>query len=327
VYADVHNICLTYTPAHAWCSTTPMNACRLSAKMHMDSYIYIHIYIYTCTHVHIHTHTCIHIYIYTYTYKYTYIYTWIHIHIHTHIYVHIYVYIYIFICTYIYIYLYIYRICTSCIEREANVYTDVHNICLMYISAHAWCSTTPVNACRLSAKMHMDSCMCTCANCAAASLSWKLLRTYLESCANIVQAVVYHPPSYRSRAGPPSSARPPSCRPPAARCSTLLASKNSSKSTLAHDAVAAAVLHKHHPIICVGVGLIQFVYGSRSHLANGSYPSQKCVFAIFARVWVTINRLIAKTKQAAIAALMSSGIQAEERWWHEAEFSIHRQQS
>jgi len=37
--------------------------------------------------------------------------------------------------------------------------------------------------------------------------------------------------------------------------------------------------------------------------------------------------LIAKTKQAAIAALMSSGIQAEERWWNEAEFSIHRRQS
>jgi len=32
------------------------------------------------------------------------------------------------------------------------------------------------------------------------------------------------------------------------------------------------------------------------------------------------NRLIAKTKQAAIAELMSSGIQAEERWWNEAEF-------
>jgi len=29
---------------------------------------------------------------------------------------------------------------------------------------------------------------------------------------------------------------------------------------LAHDAVAAAVLHKHHPIIRVGAGLIQFVY-------------------------------------------------------------------
>ena len=32
-------------------------------------------------------------------------------------------------------------------------------------------------------------------------------------------------------------------------------------------------------------------------------------------------------KQAAIAVLMSSGIQAEERWWDEAEFAIHRRQS
>ena len=41
-------------------------------------------------------------------------------------------------------------------------------------------------------------------------------------------------------------------------------SRNPSKSTLAHDAVGTAVLHKHHPIIRVGAGLIQFVY--RSHL-------------------------------------------------------------
>jgi len=37
--------------------------------------------------------------------------------------------------------------------------------------------------------------------------------------------------------------------------------------------------------------------------------------------------LIAKTKQAGIAALMSSGVQAEEGWWNEAEFSIHTLQS
>ena len=52
-----------------------------------------------------------------------------------------------------------YRICTSCSKREANVYADVYNICLTYTPAHAWCSTTPVNAFILSAKMHMDSCM------------------------------------------------------------------------------------------------------------------------------------------------------------------------
>jgi len=104
-------------------------------------------------------------------------------------------------------------------------------------------------------------------NGAAASLPWKLLRTYHESCANIVQAVVCRPPP----ADNPS--------PDAARF------KNPSKSTLAHDAVAAAVLHKHHPIIPVGAGLIQFVYGSRSLLANGGYPSEKCISAIFARVF------------------------------------------
>jgi len=52
-----------------------------------------------------------------------------------------------------------YRICTSCSERGPNVYADVHNICVTYTPAHAWSSTTPVNACRLSAKMHIDSCM------------------------------------------------------------------------------------------------------------------------------------------------------------------------
>jgi len=44
-------------------------------------------------------------------------------------------------------------------------------------------------------------------------------------------------------------------------------SRNPSKSTLAHDAVAAAMSHKHHSIIRVGAGLIQFVYGSHSRLA------------------------------------------------------------
>jgi len=55
------------------------------------------------------------------------------------------------------------RICTSCSESEANAYADVYNICLTYTPAYAWCSTTPVNACILSAKMHMNSCMRACA--------------------------------------------------------------------------------------------------------------------------------------------------------------------
>jgi len=92
---------------------------------------------------------------------------------------------------------------------------------------------------------------------AAASLPWKLLRTYFESCANIVQAVV------SARPPAPSSSRPPSCWPVA----RLVRIRNPSEFTLAHDAVAAVVLHKHHLIIRVGSGLIQFVYGSHSRMA------------------------------------------------------------
>jgi len=48
----------------------------------------------------------------------------------------------------------------------------------------------------------------------------------------------------------------------------VVRSRNPSKSTLVHDAVATAVLLKHHPSICVGAGLIQFVY--RSHLRSAT---------------------------------------------------------
>jgi len=82
------------------------------------------------------------------------------------------------------------------------------------------------------------------------------LRTSLEFCASIVQAVVCRPflmPLLLSRLNPSPNA---------------VRSRNPSKSTLAHDAVAAAVSHKHHSIIRVGAGLIQFVYGPHSHLAT-----------------------------------------------------------
>ena len=94
--------------------------------------------------------------------------------------------------------------------------------------------------------MHMHTCIyispqlvhAHLCNGAAASLPWKLLRTYLESCANIVQAVVSAlPPA-------PSSSRQPSCW-LVARHVRL---RNPIKSTLAHDEVAAVVLHKHHLI-------------------------------------------------------------------------------
>jgi len=62
-------------------------------------------------------------------------------------------------------------------------------------------------------------------------------------------------------------------------------SRKLSGSTLAHDAVAAAVSHKHHSIIRVGVGLIQFVYSVYSHSKRGyrAHPSKNSIFAIFSR--------------------------------------------
>jgi len=93
-------------------------------------------------------------------------------------------------------------------------------------------------------------------NSAETSLPWKLLRTYLESSVSIVQAVICHtllPPVLLSRPNPlPDAVR----------------SRNPSKSTLAHDVVAAAMSHKHHLIICVGAFLILFVYGSHPGVAT-----------------------------------------------------------
>ena len=101
------------------------------------------------------------------------------------------------------------------------------------------------------------------------SLPWKLLRTYFESCASIVQAVICRlllPHLLLSLPNPSPDA---------------VHSRNSSKSTLAHDAVAAAVSHKNHSIIRVGAGLIQFVYGSYSRLATEVILPHKISFPPF----------------------------------------------
>jgi len=104
-------------------------------------------------------------------------------------------------------------------------------------------------------------------NGAAASLPWKLLRTYLESLARTSCRLLF---TARSAARPPAG----NPLPDAVRF------KNPSKSTLAHDAVAAVLLHKHYPIIRIGAGLIQFVCGSRSRLATG-VTSSKILFPPF----------------------------------------------
>jgi len=65
----------------------------------------------------------------------------------------------------------------------------------------------------------------------------------------------------------------------------VVRSRNPSKSTLAHDAVATAVLHKHHPIICVGAGLIQFVYRSHLRLATEATVKTEIYFRHFSRIF------------------------------------------
>jgi len=43
--------------------------------------------------------------------------------------------------------------------------------------------------------------------------------------------------------------------------------KKLTKFTLAHDAIAAALSHKYHPIIHIGAGSIQLIYGAPQQLA------------------------------------------------------------
>ena len=134
----------------------------------------------------------------------------------------------------------------------------------------------------LRGKLHIHTCIyispqlvhVRLCNGVTASLPWKILRTYLESCANIVQLVVTaHPLA-------PSSSRPPSCW-PVARHVRL---RNPIKSTLTHDAVAAVLLHKHHLIIRNGADLIQFVYGSHSRLAADLTLDKNIFLLPFSRV-------------------------------------------
>ena len=135
-----------------------------------QQHLWMHAYslrkcIWTRIYTYIYTYTHVHIYMYTCIHRH--IYTYIHIHIHIHICMDVYVYTYVYICTYTYMYIYMHM--HTCIDISPQL-------------------------------VHARLC-----NGAAASLPWKLLRTYLESCANIVQAVI------SARPPAPSSSRPPSC--------------------------------------------------------------------------------------------------------------------
>jgi len=62
----------------------------------------------------------------------------------------------------------------------------------------------------------------------------------------------------------------------------------------AHDAVAASVSHKHHSIICVVAGLIQFVYGSHSRLATELILHKIPLPPFFSRAFLYNKRLTLK---------------------------------
>jgi len=120
--------------------------------------------------------------------------------------------------------------------------------------------TTPV-------EMHaysLQKCTCTCA---CAPMQWCRSFFAMKAFANVSWVLCEH------RAG---------CRLPTAliALSTLFA-RNPSKSMLTHIAIAAAMSHKHHSIIRVSAGLIEFVYGSHSKRGPGAHPLQRSVFSIF----------------------------------------------
>jgi len=100
-------------------------------------------------------------------------------------------------------------------------------------------------------------------------------------------------------------------------------SRNPSKSTLAHDAVATVVLHKQYSIISVykhysiirvhkhcsiiraGAGLIQFVYGSHSRLAADLILHRNLFSPFFSRAF-SISTVFAEALQS------GKGMQADD---------------
>ena len=221
-------------------------------------------------HTHIHTHTCIHTYMYTYKYTYTYIHTWIHIHIHTHIPVHIHIY------TYAYAHIYIY-ISTSIayahpVESVKQMCTLMFKTSVYHTHLHMHGSNNTCKCMQTLCKiMHIHSCM-------RAYSTVQQLLCHGSYCDLILSLA-------RTSCRLLFTARPPACPLAGNPLRDTVRSRNPSQSTLAHDAVATAVLHKHHPIIRVGAGLIQFVYRSHLRLAMEVTRNRNAFSPFFPRVY------------------------------------------
>jgi len=138
-------------------------------------------------------------------------------------------------------------------------------------------SSGPPGASHSQQEFHMHPWHTRPCNSAETSLPWKVLRTYFESCASILQAVVCRPllPLLLLSLPTPSP--------------NTVRSRNPSKFMLSHDAVTAAVSQKHHSIICVGAGLIQFVYGSHLRLATELIDQRILFLPWFSRAFLQVT--------------------------------------
>ena len=139
-----------------------------------------------------------------------------------------------------------------CSQHLFNVHTSTCMVLTTPVDMHAYSPQ----------KMHMHSCMC-----AFATVQNLLCHgRYCELIFSLAPALcklsfATHPVSTKSVVD-------------------VVRSKNPSKSILAHDVVASALSHKHHLIIRVGAGLIQFVYGSHSKRGPGAHWLQRSNYSI-----------------------------------------------
>jgi len=168
------------------------------------------------------------------------------------------------------------RMCSPCSERVRKCVCWCPKTCLIYTPTHAWWSKTPLwMHATLSAKVHMHPCMrayatvqkllCELQNCC--KLSWVL-------CQHCAGCRLPHALLLFRRNQSPDAAR----------------SRKSSKSTLAHDAVAAGVAQAsfNHPCRC-RPHPAKFVCGSHSELSHGAHLSQKKSWRQISRVFEIVT--------------------------------------
>jgi len=177
----------------------------------------------------------------------------------------IHIYIYAYAHTYMYIYIYI-------SIAYAHPVASVKQMCTLMFTTSVQLKHLRMHGAQQHLRMHADRVWTR----ACAHIQQCSSFLAMEAIANLSWVLREH----RAGCRVPLALLPPALLVPI--CQLTLFAKNPSKSTLAHDTVAATVLHEHHPIIRVGAGLIQFVYWSHSRWATGVI-SKKNLFLPFFR--------------------------------------------